>query len=105
MAEFGHEPGFWAMRGLGAVAGAAVSLVYMLPKGRQEAASRFVTGLLCGLVFGGPTGLLAAEHLGLMGRISRSELLLGGSAVASLAAWWVLGAAVRMAARYGQKRR
>ncbi|MFP5075736.1 DUF6107 family protein [Rhizobium sp. YIM 134829] len=105
MAEFGNEPGLWAVRGLGAVAGAAVSLIYMLPKGRQEAASRFVTGLLCGLVFGGPTGLLLAAQLGLEGQISRSELLLGGSAVASLAAWWVLGAAVRMAARYGQRGR
>ena len=99
MAEFGSEPELWAVKGLGAVAGAAVSLISMLPKGRQEAASRFVTGFLCGIVFGEPTGL------GISGTLSHAELLLGGSAAASLAAWWVLGAAVRMAARYGQERR
>ena len=44
MADFGNDPGLWAAKGLGSAAGAAVSLVYMLPKGRREAASRFFTG-------------------------------------------------------------
>jgi hypothetical protein len=103
-AEFGQDPGLWIARGLGAVAGAAVSLVYLLPRERHEAATRFLTGVVCGLVFGGPTGLWAVERLGIAGRMSSAELLLTGSAAASLCAWWALGAAVRMSRRYGRDR-
>lgn len=103
MAELQPDPVFWAARGIGAVAGAAVSLIYLLPKSRHEAASRFLTGMVCGLVFGGPTGLWVVERLGLSGRVSGAEVLLTGSAAASLMAWWALGAAVRISRRYGQK--
>ena len=103
MAEFGNDPGLWAARGLGAAAGAAVSLVYMLPKGRREAASRFFTGMICGLIFGGPSGVWLVAKLGIAGTLSGTEVMLAGSAAASLAAWWVLGAAARIAERYGGK--
>jgi hypothetical protein len=103
MAEFGQDPGLWAARGLGAAAGAAVSLIYLLPKNGREAATRFLTGVICGLVFGGPTGLWAVEQLGIADRLSGAELLLTGSAAASLFAWWALGAAVRFSRRYGQR--
>ncbi|MDE1159319.1 MAG: DUF6107 family protein [Neorhizobium sp.] len=96
-------PHFWAMRLIGAAAGAGVSLVYLLPKSRREAASRFATGLSCGLIFGAPTGIWLTERLGIGADLSGSETLLAGSAAASLCAWWVLGALQRIAARFGQK--
>ena len=54
----------------GAAAGAMISLVYLVPKGRREAVSRFVVGLLSGLVFGSAVGAALAERFGLAGRIS-----------------------------------
>jgi hypothetical protein len=97
-------PHLWAMRLIGAAAGAGVSLVYLLPKGRREAASRFFTGLSCGLIFGGPTGIWLSERLGIGNALSGSETLLAGSAAASLSAWWVLGALSRVAGRFGRER-
>jgi len=102
MADFGNDPGLWAARGIGSAAGAAVSLVYMLPKGRREAASRFFTGLICGLIFGGPAGLWLFTKLGIAGVLSGTEVMLAGSAAASLCAWWVLGAVARVAERWKQ---
>jgi hypothetical protein len=102
MADFGNDPGLWAAKGIGAAAGAAVSLIYMLPKGRREAGSRFFTGLACGLIFGGPAGLWIVTKLDIAGSLSGIEVMLTGSAAASLSAWWVLGAVVRMAERWKQ---
>lgn len=103
MADLGNDPGLWAARTLGATAGAGVSLIYLLPKTRREAASRFLTGLSCGLIFGGPTGLWLTARLGIGGSLSGVETLLAGSAAASLSAWWVLGALARVAERYGRR--
>ncbi|CAN7188657.1 DUF6107 family protein [Rhizobium sp. LjRoot98] len=103
MADFGNDPGLWAAKGIGAAAGAAVSLIYMLPKGRREAASRFFTGLSCGLIFGGPAGLWIVGKLDIAGSLSGAEVMLTGSAAASLMAWWVMGAAVRVAERFGRR--
>ncbi len=105
MTDFGNDPGLWAAKGIGSAAGAAVSLVYMLPKGKQEAASRFFTGLICGLIFGGPAGLWIVSKLGIAGILSGTEVMLAGSAAASLSAWWALGAAARVAERYGRGNR
>ncbi len=102
MADFSGDPGLWAARMLGASAGSAVSLVYMLPAGRREAASRFLTGLACGLIFGGPTGLWLAQRLGLGEALGSAEIMLTGSAAASLMAWWGLGALVRVAGKWGR---
>ena len=100
MADFGNDPGLWAAKGIGAAAGAAVSLIYMLPQSKREAASRFFTGLSCGLVFGGPAGLWIVAKLDIAGSLSGAEVMLTGSAASSLVAWWVLGAAVRLAERW-----
>ncbi|MFD2237039.1 DUF6107 family protein [Aureimonas populi] len=79
----------------GAVAGSAISVAYLLPSGRREAAIRFLAGAVMGLVFGGPAGLMLAEHFGFASRLSASELALMGSAAASLCAWGALGVLTR----------
>ena len=84
----------------GALAGALISLVYLVPKSGREAVSRFVTGLVSGLVFGGATGMALAERLGVFALLTRPEILLMGSAAASLTAWWALGILARIADRY-----
>jgi hypothetical protein len=104
MSDFANEPHMWAARAAGAAAGAAVSLIYLLPKSRREAATRFLTGLACGIIFGGPAGLFLMEKLGLSGALSGSEVMLSGSAAASLCAWWGLGILSRLAERYGARR-
>lgn len=78
MTDLSNDAGLWATRALGASAGAAVSLVYLLPKSQREAASRFFTGLACGTIFGGPTGIWIAERLALADRLSASEVVLSG---------------------------
>ena len=100
MTDFTGEGGLWAQRLAGASAGAAMSLIHLLPQNRREAASRFLTGVACGLVFGGPAGLWLSEALALRGALSPSELMLSGSAAASLCAWWGLGILSLLAARY-----
>ncbi len=79
----------------GAVAGSAISIAYMLPKGRREAALRFFTGFAAGMVFGYPAGLKLASLLGVAGELSRSEVAMCGAAATSLAAWWALGLLAR----------
>ena len=103
MADLGNDPGVWAANAVGATAGASVSLIYLFPKNRREAASRFLTGLICGLIFGGPTGLWLMARLGIEDGLSQTDIMLTGSAAASLCAWWVLGALARLAERYGKK--
>ncbi len=95
----------WAAKGAGAVAGSAISLAYILPKGRREAAARFAVGVVCGLVFGGTAGLKIAAELGVDRLIGTTEMMLMGSAAASLCAWWALGLVLRTFARHGIGRR
>lgn len=80
----------------GAVAGSAISLAYVLPRGRREAAVRFFVGLACGLVFGGTAGVKIAAELGVEKMLGESELMLMGSAAASLCAWWAVGLVIRV---------
>ncbi|MGV3553076.1 DUF6107 family protein [Rhizobium sp.] len=101
MADF--SGGFWMERTIGASAGAAVSLVYMLPHDRREAACRFLAGVISGLVFGGPAGVLLAGRLGIAAHLSPSEVMLSGAAAVSLCAWWGLGGLARVARRWGRK--
>ena len=86
----------WAAKGAGAVAGSAISLAYILPRDGREAAVRFAVGLVSGLVFGGAAGLKIAVELGIEDDIGSGEMMLMGSAVASLCAWWALGAIFRV---------
>lgn len=91
-------------RTIGASAGAAVSLVYMLPADHREAACRFLAGVISGLVFGGPAGVLIAARLGIAAHLTASEIMLSGAAAVSLTAWWALGVLARVARRWGRPR-
>lgn len=85
----------WVAKGAGAVAGSAISLAYLLPHDRRDAALRFAVGTVCGLIFGGTAGVKIATELGLRDLIGTNETMLMGSAVASLCAWWALGFVMR----------
>lgn len=88
----------WMAKLAGATAGSAISVAYFLPRGRREAAARFLIGVVTGLVFGAPAGLALAVQFGLGDALSASERIMMGSAAASLCAWWGLGALARFAA-------
>lgn len=88
---FSEQQWIWIAKIAGAISGSAVSLAYMLPKGRREAASRFAVGILCGMIFGGAAGVKIAEQLALGTSLGQAELMLMGSAAASFAAWTALG--------------
>ncbi|WP_371179795.1 DUF6107 family protein [Chelativorans sp. J32] len=95
----------WAAKAAGAIVGSAISIAYLLPSGRREAAIRFAVGVACGFVFGGTAGLKIATELGIAGRLAPSELVMMGSAAASLCAWSAIGLVTRLlttAARSGQ---
>ena len=96
------EPTMLAARIAGAIAGALVSLAYMMPRGAREAVARGFAGIASGLVFGGPAGVALAQRMGVAGLLSPAETLLMGSAAASMTAWWVLGALARIADRTGR---
>jgi hypothetical protein len=53
----------WLAKTAGAFAGAAISLAWLLPKSRREAALRFLVSMTGGLVFGGTAGSRSREHL------------------------------------------
>lgn len=89
----------WGAKLAGAAAGSAISVAYLLPKGRREAAVRFLIGIVTGIVFGAPAGLALADRLGFGEALSPVELAMMGSAAASLCAWWALGVLSRFAAR------
>jgi hypothetical protein len=104
MADIGNASGLWMERTLGASAGAAISLVYMLPRGPREALSRFLTGFVSGLIFGAPAGIWLAARLGIEGYLSPTETTLSGAAAVSLCSWWGLGLIERLAKRAGRGR-
>lgn len=85
----------WTAKAAGAAAGSAISIAYILPGDRREAAIRFAVGVAAGLVFGGTAGLKIAVELGIDESLGPFELVLMGSAAASLCAWWTLGIVVR----------
>ncbi|WP_338000421.1 DUF6107 family protein [Chelativorans sp. YIM 93263] len=86
----------WLAKMVGAVAGSAISIAYLLPSGRREAAIRFGVGVACGFVFGGTAGLKIATELGIAGKLAPGELVLMGSAAASLCAWGAIGFVMRL---------
>ena len=87
---------------LGAVSGSAVSIAYMLPKGKREAALRFAIGITAGLIFGSAVGLKLADELEVVDRLSMFEITLSGATLASLCAWWGIGALARITRKVAQ---
>jgi Family of unknown function (DUF6107) len=87
----------WGAKTIGAMAGSAISVAFLVPKGRREAALRFAIGMVCGLVFGGAAGVKIGAWLGVTQSLGQAELMLTGSAATSLCAWWALGAMGRFA--------
>lgn len=85
----------WVAKIVGAIAGSAISLAYVLPKGKREAAVRFLTGISAGIVFGFPVGLWLAHYLGIAEYLDVLEVALMGAAFASLSIWSALGLALR----------
>lgn len=95
----------WIAKFIGALAGSAISLAYVLPAGKREAAIRFMTGLTAGLVFGFPTGLWIADRFSFGNRLNDFEVALMGAAFSSLVIWTALGFALRFLERnFSQKR-
>ncbi|WP_338036666.1 DUF6107 family protein [Arvimicrobium flavum] len=95
MTEITEAAWLWVAKGAGAVAGSAISLAYLLPQGRREAGVRFAVGVVSGLVFGGAAGVKIAKELGIEDVLSSGEILMMGSATASVCAWWALGFLMR----------
>lgn len=85
----------WLARVAGAVAGSAISLAYLFPQTRREAALRFLTGVTGGVVFGTTVGVAMAERLVIADVLSEFETVLMGAALASVSIWWAMGLAIR----------
>lgn len=100
-ASFG-EPAtlLMAAKVVGALAGSLISVAYILPRTRREALLRWSVGFVTGLVFGGTVGVKIAESLDLLHKVSPVEIALMGAAIASLSAWWALGAVQRFTERW-----
>ena len=96
------EPGPLLMvaKVVGAVLGSLISLAYILPQGRREALLRFTVGVVVGVVFGTTAGLKIADFLGVLGRVTLIEITVMGATLASVSAWWGLGALQRLVERY-----
>jgi uncharacterized membrane protein YdjX (TVP38/TMEM64 family) len=89
----------FAAKIVGAIAGSAVSIAYLLPNGKREAWLRFAIGITAGLMFGTTVGLKLADEMGIADRITPFEMTLSGATLASLGAWWGLGVLSRLASR------
>jgi hypothetical protein len=100
MSDISHAAYLWSAKGIGALAGSAISIAYMLPKGRREATLRFCVGLVTGLVFGTTAGMKIATSLDVIDKLSPAEIMLMGAAAASLFSWWGLGMIARLSAQY-----
>lgn len=94
--NFTTEAWDWIARIIGAVAGSAISLAYLLPQNLREAASRFFTGLATGLIFGPLAGHKLAEFYQLHDALAPQELSLMGATACSVFAWWGLGIVSRL---------
>ncbi len=101
MSEWTTTLAEWTARGVGAIAGSSVSLVYFLPKQRHEAVSRLIVGVITGLVFGPSAGEKLVQIMALEVHPAAFEVVLMGAASTSFASWWALGMLVRMLEQNG----
>lgn len=86
----------WIAKFIGAFAGSAISIAYVLPKGRREAAIRFATGVTGGLVLGTTVGAYVSHELHIDKILTEFEVVLMGSSIASLFLWWAIGLVLRV---------
>ncbi|MEM1039800.1 MAG: DUF6107 family protein [Pseudomonadota bacterium] len=102
MASFfeGLTPLIFGAKMIGSIAGSIISLAYILPRGRREAALRLAVGIITGLVFGTTVGLKMADSLGVLEHLTVFETTLIGSTLASLCAWWAIGLLHRIHERW-----
>jgi hypothetical protein len=100
MSDISQAAWIWSAKGIGAVAGSAISIAYMLPKGRREAAIRFCVGVVTGVVFGSAAGMKIASIFDATDLLSPMEISLMGATAASLFSWWGLGMIARLSAQY-----
>lgn len=100
-ADLWPETLVWIVRTIGALAGSAIALAYLLPRRKREAFLRFTVGFVSGLVFGAPAGLHLVRFLGVRDEVTRLEVNLMGAAAVSLTAWWVLGMAAKLMRQRG----
>ncbi|MCI5073509.1 DUF6107 family protein [Oricola sp.] len=99
MTDLSPAASLWLAKCAGALAGAAISLAWLLPKSRREAGLRFLSSMSAGFAFGGAAGLAVAKKLGIAAALSPHEIALTGAALASLSIWWAIGFAVRFGER------
>ena len=102
MSDINPAGTLWLAKLAGAVAGSAISLAYLFPRTRREAALRFLTGVTGGIVFGTTVGVAVAERLAIADALSDIETVLMGAALASVSIWWAMGLAIRFADRDGR---
>lgn len=105
MTEMAPAASEWLAKLAGAFAGSAISLAYLLPRGRREAGLRFAVSMTAGLVFGGTAGIAVAERFGITEQMAPHETLTMGAALASLSIWWLIGFSVRLGERFTERRR
>ncbi len=96
MDKMPNDSWVWIARSVGAVTGSAISIAYLLPDSRREAALRFAIGCCAGLVFGSMAGLKLAQELDLLEMMGPAEIALVGAGFTSLCAWWLIGALRRI---------
>lgn len=96
ISEVSPETQIVLAKAIGAVAGSMISIAYIMPKGKREAAARFLTGLTAGLVFGLPVGVWVASKTGIIAYLTKLEVAIMGAALASLSIWTALGVALRL---------
>ncbi|MEM0899589.1 MAG: DUF6107 family protein [Pseudomonadota bacterium] len=93
--ETGYAQTLMLAKVTGAIAGSAISLAYMLPRGRREAAIRFFSGIAGGMLFGSPVGVYAAQTLAVADALTPEQTHLMGAGLASLSMWWIIGVVIR----------
>lgn len=72
----------------GSFAGTILSLIFMPPRNRREAARRASASFIIGIIF----AVNAREYLGL---VDEEWSLVSASCLCALSAWWAMGAVVR----------
>ncbi len=85
--------GILAIELLGAIAGAAVALLFLPPKSRTEFIRRFSVSIICGMIFADPVRAR-------LGQEPVWQNYLATSAGVALLSWVIIGAAIRVIGRW-----